>query len=1447
MSRHILLLVFLVSAAALPAQEQSIGPQKNSDQRNSVPSVVKFTGSLRGSQVQPSTVPIGITFALYKDEVGGAPLWMETQNVTLGSQRRFTVFLGANSVEGLPADVFAGGEARWLGVTPNGEGEEARIMLASVPYALEAADAQTVNGRNPEDFVTLEQLASYLPYPLPQLAGTGCLHLPCFIPTPSLSKTNNFEAVASSGPSFISDAITGPPLEINSNTLVSNLNVDLLHGFTDASFAKLNSNNQFTLTQQFNGGVMFPPIPGKGEASESSSPQDFEATGNSSAGLISQLFRWQANGSDQNGSQPQLSLSFGSVGQKPTPTGFSLKSDGTINFAPGQTFPATAIMTAITPLLKVFIEGVGVGGVGVGGVGVGGVSVGGVGVGRVGVAGGGGGGVGSASGVSRPSGNQNVNQPPGTSNNTRTVQPRDNWSVGSIATPITSGTPTTITLTPCPRGVDTSGSAVLGGATGGYPVRITDGTLPNTNSESVYVTGGTCKSEATSGTIIFTSYFSHAMSNYTIGSDSKGIQEAINDACGTSRIAYENSDCDIVIPPTAPLVGYDIYDTIYFHANGSLLSGYGAILNCHGRGPCLQVGDLINANDYANNTVEGISFRTADNRRSDPAFSGSSIVSTQTTAGTIIVQTSAPHNFRTGDRVTQMLTDFASDWGDVPSITVIDATHYSHTRTNAKDAPLQATPGVVALSYEAVLDNANSTSLADLQYENTGEDGAFNHFFDFWDDENAQIDKFNNNAISLNANANWTGSFVWSGGQRNLPNSNQQLAPVITVTNSSFTANGSNCATVYNSNGFYFQNSVCQASGPWEFLVSTVNGNYQGAAFQNISSESGLGANPASPTRSPWPGLGIAGFIGGSTSATATYSLSGEGGFAGALPTVGSGSTTYVYYVVARDLANGSQTSPLPFMYEQEDSPSQVTVQWPRLAAGSDAIVYDVIRNPAPQGTMSTANGGYVAPYAGGCLGGGISACGSVALRLAQCAGLVCSFTDNTANATSAYFIANADFAPNPTFWPGMAVLTNTALQSTFEMPITGIAFNGAPSQYATYCSDYGANVSGGYTVCSGSPTSSNNSVPDQAPLILTDGPTADGGGLLGAKGRLIFESAATTGWFNSHQIITLYDSNPGKTQATTGHRPVGDPGDMYLGYDPNHYLMIGGGAQGIAQYVNNIGDGTNLGELLTSARKTFNVPAQFNRYAQFDQRVFATAGCMGCSPFNPVGTQVADNFPYAGSLNSNWVVEEGAWAVANGWATATAVGNDSLAFAIYSGATFANDQAAQATYNGSGYSGICVRTANTASLSGYCLGGGSGDTDVSYLTRIISGTRDTLCTLSYSGMGLGTTLHLSAIGTTITANFVNNGVQTNMCSVTDSNITSGYPAIVGGGPGGALSNFIAGDAAASTSQNISFNGAISLNGPVSVNGAAGFSGTKTAGSCVFTIVNGIITNATGC
>lgn len=52
-------------------------------------------------------------------------------------------------------DLFASGESRWLGVQANlpGEVEQPRALLVSVPYALKAADAETLGGKPLAAFV----------------------------------------------------------------------------------------------------------------------------------------------------------------------------------------------------------------------------------------------------------------------------------------------------------------------------------------------------------------------------------------------------------------------------------------------------------------------------------------------------------------------------------------------------------------------------------------------------------------------------------------------------------------------------------------------------------------------------------------------------------------------------------------------------------------------------------------------------------------------------------------------------------------------------------------------------------------------------------------------------------------------------------------------------------------------------------------------------------------------------------------------------------------------------------------------------------------------------------------------------------------------------------------------------------------------------------------------
>ena len=138
--------LLLVSPATSLAQSQAAV---------SVPRLINVTGAYQPADGQPPPSEIGVTLSIYSDREGGTALWQESQTVTLDKSGKFTVLLGSTQTDGISPDVFASRDGLWLGMQFAGSGdvERPRVRLASVPYALRAADADTLGGRPASAYV----------------------------------------------------------------------------------------------------------------------------------------------------------------------------------------------------------------------------------------------------------------------------------------------------------------------------------------------------------------------------------------------------------------------------------------------------------------------------------------------------------------------------------------------------------------------------------------------------------------------------------------------------------------------------------------------------------------------------------------------------------------------------------------------------------------------------------------------------------------------------------------------------------------------------------------------------------------------------------------------------------------------------------------------------------------------------------------------------------------------------------------------------------------------------------------------------------------------------------------------------------------------------------------------------------------------------------------------
>ena len=528
-----------------------------------------------------------------------------------------------------------------------------------------------------------------------------------------------------------------------------------------------------------------------------------------------------------------------------------------------------------------------------------------------------------------------------------------------------------------------------------------------------------------------------------------------------------------------------------------------------------------------------------------------------------------------------LATDDANYWGDYIVTSVPNSTTFTFNKSGPNISS-HATAGIVALQFSAILDNATSSRLVGIESSYTSNHG-FNDFFDIWDDENCTIDHFSNNGTGTQNTANWVHSIVYANGQDFVH------APLIHFLNSTVT-NTDAGVTVTNSNGVYVSNTVIQGYSLYQLHISNETGNYQGAYIQNLYPEaSAASANSGTP----WAGTGVAGLVYGASTGASRMVVTGIGNPAGAIQSSGSGSTTYEYYVVAHD--GSGQTWPLYVQEVVNNQSGSPLIKWPRIANGADTITYDVIRTTG--GPVNSQS--YLPPAYNACAGTSITACGSVALGLAQCSGLVCSYTDNSAASTSSYTVFSySRFYPTALlFWPGSFVTTNIPIYTDSDaLLLVNVGMEPMqPTLIAKNCMNFGAN-SGVYAWSScPSPWIINNSMPFSQGWLIGD--SGDQQSTIGVrKGRLNF-LGQPVGSPGAHHIITLQDSTPFVTMGSWGYRPLANAADAWIGTDQtsgsfSSTKLALGAFSSISSYINDTGSsGTTWKEQLTASQKTFSVP----------------------------------------------------------------------------------------------------------------------------------------------------------------------------------------------------------------------------------------------------------------
>ncbi len=287
-----------------------------------VPPLVPYSGQIAGRTGQASA-----TFLIFKDQTGGEPLFTESQTVALDEAGRYQVQLGAANPSGLPSDLFATGEARWLEVQIAGQPGEPRVLLASVPYALKAADAATLGGLPASAFALAgsNSIAAVAPAAITPDAATAVT---------TTGGTANKLAKFSGSNTIVNSILFDNGTEVGVGTTSPTATLTVGGTMTVDGISTMN-------------GQLLLDAEGTATASQAFSSEPFKlitsAFNSSSKSVVPPRFQLQAEvtGNDTASPNATLNLLASPNANAPTETGLYFNTNGTVHFASGQTFPGT--------------------------------------------------------------------------------------------------------------------------------------------------------------------------------------------------------------------------------------------------------------------------------------------------------------------------------------------------------------------------------------------------------------------------------------------------------------------------------------------------------------------------------------------------------------------------------------------------------------------------------------------------------------------------------------------------------------------------------------------------------------------------------------------------------------------------------------------------------------------------------------------------------------------------------------------------------------------------------------------------------------------------------------------------------------------------------------------------------------------------------------------------